>query len=289
MIQKSSNLINTKELEKLKNTSIGGLRYQAFMGTIESAYGTYSAINELNDKLTKLETEKDGIDATILCLGIYKQMFEIQNNCIKIVNEFNNYKLSTMLKAVPSAELFGNIETKVKTSIARRNKLSSLMKTNEVVIGTLGLVISTLQLMQSLRSLAKNINQNDEHVIREDLANLINASAATLSSARTLATTLQGQAREKLKEKALENRAAKASADTLRGMKSASDVGEKLVTKSAVSGLEKLGVRAATALTIPYLGEVLLVIDVAMIAWSIYEEANKDNNYQKWVKLAKLN
>ena len=76
----SSNLINTKELEKLKNTSIGGLRYQAFMGTIESAYGTYSAINELNDKLTALEntstplSDRDGIDATILCLGIYKQM-----------------------------------------------------------------------------------------------------------------------------------------------------------------------------------------------------------------------
>ena len=70
-------------------------------------------------------------------------------------------------------------DTTVKTSIARRNKLSSLMKTNEVVIGTLGLGISTLQLMQSLRSLANNMNQNDEHVIRADLANLINASATT--------------------------------------------------------------------------------------------------------------
>ncbi|WP_224728187.1 hypothetical protein, partial [Francisella sp. SYW-2] len=173
-----------------------------------------------------------------------------------------------------------------------------LLKMNDVVTGTLGLGISTLQLIQSVRSLAESMNQNDEHIIRTDMANFINAGATTVSSAKAIADTLKDQAREKLKDMAIENRAkknlAKQGGNLLeqgakQGLKNGAEVvTEKLVAKGAIAGIERVIGGAAAFLAIPYLGEILLVIDIATTLWAAWEEAHKDNIYQQWVKLSNL-
>ncbi|AIT08784.1 hypothetical protein LO80_01525 [Candidatus Francisella endociliophora] len=281
---KSNNLIDKEMYDDLKNqkTSLGSLRYQAITGAIESAYGAYSAINELNEELEKLQ-KTEGMENAIVCLGITKQIFEIQNNCVKVINEYNNFKLSnSLLKTVPCTELFGSMESKIKAGKARKKALDSLIKTNDVVVGTLGLGISTLQLIQSVRSLSESMNQNDEHVIRADIANFINSGATTLSSAKTIADTLKG-AEKKGAEKIGE------SAADLLGRNTGKKLTEKAVEReAAITLVERLGIRAAAFLSIPYLGEVLLVIDIATTLWQMWEEANKDNIYQQWVKLSNL-
>lgn len=283
---KSNNLIDKEMYDDLKNqkTSLGSLRYQAITGAIESAYGAYSAINELNEELEKLQ-KTEGMENAIVCLGITKQIFEIQNNCVKVINEYNNFKLSnSLLKTVPCTELFGSMESKIKAGKARKKALDSLIKTNDVVVGTLGLGISTLQLIQSVRSLSQSMNQNDEHAIRADIANFINSGATTLSSAKTIADTLKGEAK-----KTGEAVAKKASGSVISG---AANTAEKLgiegSEKLVAQGVRRLGIEALGLLAIPYLGEILLVIDIATTLWAAYEEMNKDNIYQQWVKLSNL-
>ncbi|AIT08790.1 hypothetical protein LO80_01560 [Candidatus Francisella endociliophora] len=291
---KSNNLIDKEMYDDLKNqkTSLGSLRYQAITGAIESAYGAYSAINELNEELEKLQ-KTEGMENAIVCLGLTKQIFEIQNNCVKVINEYNNFKLSnSLLKTVPCTELFGSMESKIKAGKARKKALDSLMKTNDVVVGTLGLGISTLQLIQSVRSLSESMNQNDEHVIRADIANFINSGATTLSSAKTIADTLKGAEKEVTK-KVVET-TAKGIGSGASGIGSAAQKGgtnlilDKVEKSAVVNIIERAGIRAAAFLSIPYLGEVLLVIDIATTLWQMWEEANKDNIYQQWVKLSNL-
>ncbi|WP_224728186.1 hypothetical protein, partial [Francisella sp. SYW-2] len=170
-----------------------------------------------------------------------------------------------------------------------------LLKMNDVVTGTLGLGISTLQLIQSVRSLAESMNQNDEHIIRADMANFINAGATTVSSAKAIADTLKDQAREKLKDMAIESRAKKNLAKG--GIDALDTIAQKGGTRTALAEagesrllymIERLGIRAAGFLSIPYLGEILLVIDIATTLWAAWEEAHKDNIYQQWVKLSNL-
>ncbi|QEO57002.1 hypothetical protein [Francisella marina] len=266
---KTKNLIDKKQYEELKNTSIGSLRFKFVKGIMESCYGTYSAIDELNEKLQKLQ-QTEGVDNAIVCLGLYKQVFDIQKNCVEIVNKWNNHKLSMMLKVVPCTELFGSIETettkKIDNLMTKKKDISQLLKMNDVVTGTLGLGISTLQLIQSVRSLAESMNQNDEHIIRADMANFINAGATTVSSAKAIADTLKDQAREKLKDIAIENRAKKNLAKQggeafAKGAANVAEktgtkaVTEKLVAKGAIAGIERVIGGAAAFLAIPYLGE----------------------------------
>ncbi|MED7818501.1 MULTISPECIES: hypothetical protein [unclassified Francisella] len=288
---KGKNLIDEKQYKDLKQNSLGSIRYKAVTGIIDSAYGTYTAINDLNEELKNLKSE-NSIQNTILCLGIYKQIFDIQNSCVSLINEWNNYRLNKMLKVVPCTELFGDLETnnnrKIEGMVARKAKLSELVKMHDVVSGTLGLGISTLQLMQSVRELAKNMNNNDEHIIRADMANMINAGSTTLSSAKTIADTLKGA------EKAAETGAKKVKGNILEeganaGIKVGTSATRELVeTRAGITLLERLGIEAAGALSIPYLGEILLVIDIGTTLWSAWEEANKDNIYQKWIKLSNL-
>ncbi|MEY8766130.1 hypothetical protein, partial [Francisella salimarina] len=145
---------------------------------------------------------------------------------------------------------------------------------------TLGLGISTLQLIQSVRSLAESMNQNDEHIIRADIANFINAGATTVSSAKAIADTLKGA------EKKTTETIAKGFAENRS--KTVIKFGAEVAEEAAVSGLKRLGIEAVAFLSIPYLGEILLVIDIATTLWAAWEEAHKDNIYQQWVKLSNL-
>ena len=274
--------IDKSEYDNLSNTTIGSMRYKAVTSIIDGAYGAYSAINDLNEELHKLQSQDGVLDNAVVCMGIYKQIFEMQANCVNVINECNNYRLNRMLKAVPSTQLFGSIEKEIGNSIARRKSLSSLLKTNEVITGSLGLGISTLQLMQSMRSIVRDMNKNDDHVLRSDIATFINAGSGTVSAAQGIAKTLQGEA-SKVAEKATMSTA------NLLGRNVTTDVTKKVIKKEVIlSGVERLGVRAGAALTVPYLGEVLLAIDVITTLWQAIEESRKDNIYQIWIKLAGL-
>jgi hypothetical protein len=68
----------------------------------------------------------------------------------------------------------------------------------------------------------------------------------------------------------------------------AKNVGSKTLKAEAITIFEQLGVRAGAVLTVPYLGEVLLAIDVITTLWAVYEESRKDNVYQIWIRLAGL-
>jgi urocanate hydratase len=132
--------------------------------------------------------------------------------------------------------------------------------------------------MQSMRSIVRDMNKNDDHVLRSDIASFINAGAGTVSAAQGIAKTLQGA----------EKVAVEKTASIF-----AKNVGSKTTAKTtfretAIIGMEKLGVRAGAALTVPYLGEVLLAIDVITTLWQAIEESRKDNVYQIWIKLAGL-
>jgi len=102
-----------------------------------------------------------------------------------------------------------------------------------------------------------------------------------VSAAQGIAKTLQGA------EKAV----VKGGIDALD--KIGQNVGTRTVGSEgteyvAAQLFKKLGVKAGAALTVPYLGEVLLAIDVITTLWQAIEESNKDNVYQIWVKLSGL-
>jgi hypothetical protein len=133
--------------------------------------------------------------------------------------------------------------------------------------------------MQSMRSIVRDMNKNDDHVLRSDIASFINAGAGTVSAAQGIAKTLQGAEKVAVKSAGFGGAARNVGSRSLQKI-----ADEKLF----IGAIERFGVRAGTVLTVPYLGEVLLAIDVITTLWAIYEESNKDNVYQIWVKLAGL-
>lgn len=300
----SGELITSEELANLKIDSVGVLRYHSLLNIIDTCYGTYTTINELNKELEKLE-KKDSLENSIVYLGINKKIFDIQTNCIKVANEINNYYLNKRLRAVPCTELFGSMSKKIKAGLVRKKLLTDMVKVGDVISGTLGVGISTLQLMQSLRSFTESLSQNDEHIIRRDIANIINSGATTLTSVKTIADTLSGEAKkagtkvaeiaEKTANKHIEKEFGSKAAGNLletgtkQGLKDGSNVVKKTFGKEFIAeGLEKIIGKRVVFLGVPYLGEILLVIDVATTLWAMWEEAHRDNIYQKWVKLSNL-
>jgi len=240
------------------------------------------------DNLNK--TEKDDPIAT----GIFAlQIGKAYNEMLQHYYEVRIARYSKAMEKIELIEKRFNKTIENTTVRAIRDKHASyklLTSASKVWGAQLGLGISILQLTQSFSAFLKSFNQTDNHIRWARFADTVGAVSGLMTSARTMiqVNQLVGAAGKEVVEKG------GSEAASLLNRKTTTEVVDKTVKKRLIiEGAEKVGIkfvgRGLAYLAAPGVGEILLVIDIAMIAWSIIEEANKDNNYQKWVKLAQLN